>query len=110
MQEREGEENLCRDRIALIISVLKHPRLLSTYLASSGQHEHEHQDVVNNSIAELLARLLDCAEAADTADDCHISSAWSDVMAAVQPYLARCSPEHAITRCSGDASSNNIVA
>ena len=95
MQDQEGEKTLCRHRLALITSVLKHTSLLSCYLASSGQDGQERQDLLNKSIAELLVGVLDCAEAADRADGGHISSAcWSDVVAATQPYLTRCSPEH----------------
>ena len=88
LQEWEGEDS-CRNSFAVLSAVLKHHGLLSTYQAGSSQHRNPSQDAKDSCIGELLAQALHRAEAADGAGEGHISSAWSEVLAASQPYLSR---------------------
>ena len=88
LQEREGED-ISRDKLAILSAVLKHPSLLDSYLAGSSQHGKANQDAVDSCIGELLAQILDHAEAAERPGDGQLSSAQSEVLAASQPYLSR---------------------
>ncbi len=86
VQEREGGK-IHRDRPALLTAVLKHPSMLGCYLA--GSEPDEHHSTVASCTAELLAQILDHAQAAEGAGSGSISSAWSEVLAASKPYLSR---------------------
>ncbi len=88
VQDREGGK-MQEDRSALLSAVLNHPGLLGRYLAGSEPHANGHHDEVVSCTADLLAQILDCAEAAGGAGSGSISSSWSKVLAASQPYLSR---------------------
>ena len=77
------------NRLVLLVAVLKHPGLLGRYLAGSGPQEQEQHDTIVSCTADLLAQILDHAEAAEGVGNGHVSSAWAEVLAASQPYLSR---------------------
>lgn len=92
MQEREGKQ-LDRDRLTVISAVLKHQNLLGSYLAGASKPDTRHQVTTDQCIAELLALVLDCCEAAEHANSDLDSTTWAEVLAASQPYLSRCATD-----------------
>ena len=86
-QEREGS-GLTRDRLQVLSAVLRHPSLLSSFLANLGISSN-FEASRDACMSELLACILERCEAAEQAGEGILSRDWAEVSASTKPYLLR---------------------
>jgi hypothetical protein len=87
LQEREGS-SFSIDRLQLLIAVLRHPSLLSSYLANMGKPSTLGA-TRDAQISGFLACILERYELAQQADEGILSRDWAEVSASTVPYLSR---------------------
>ena len=92
--QAQDNKAMCKDRLDVLTAVLKHPNLLTSYPVSLSQQQKGCHNMVDSCTADLVAKVLEHAEAAERAGDGQNRSAWAEAVAATQPYLSRCRNGH----------------